>query len=105
MLRTASVNDTARRARSRSVKVGGKTSPRPLWLVGLCVLLIPPMGAGSAEEARGERMGSSGSSYEMPEGLSRRVSPEPSVPWRAPDLLAYTKTLKTAEPNPIHPQK
>jgi outer membrane protein TolC len=63
------------------------------------------MGAGSAEEARGERMGSSGSSYEMPEGLSRRVSPEPSVPWRAPDLLAYTKTLKTAEPNPIDPQK
>lgn len=73
-------------------------------LAGLCAifLLAPP--SARSQETPGE-VTSARRGYEMPEGLARRVSPEPGVPWRTPDLLAYTKMLKSAEPNPIDPQK
>jgi outer membrane protein TolC len=41
----------------------------------------------------------------MPERLRRQVSPEPSVPWRSPDLQGYTTVLKSVEAPPIDPQK
>ena len=41
----------------------------------------------------------------IPERLGRQVSPAPSEPWRSPDLLAYVRVLKSAEPSPIDPQK
>jgi outer membrane protein len=40
-----------------------------------------------------------------PSWAEDRVSPDPSVPWRAPDLAAYIRTLKSTEPNPLDPQK
>jgi outer membrane protein len=78
------------------------TSRLVLWLAGLGLLLVPPFGW--AEETHVE-MGPSRSGYEMPDKLRREVSPEPSVPWRSPDLGAYTKVLKSGEQSPIDPQK
>jgi outer membrane protein TolC len=73
-------------------------------LVGFCVLAVSFLQAGWAEEYRGEG-GSAGSGYEIPERLRRQVPSGPSVPWRSPDLGAYTKVLKSGEPSPIDPQR
>src|SRR5262245_14283165 len=58
-----------------------------------------------AEEPRNQPAVSGGSRYEMPERLRRQVAPEPSTPWRSPDLRGYSSALKETEPSPIDPQK
>jgi outer membrane protein TolC len=77
---------------------------RPFRLASLTVLAIASLRAGWAEETPGERT-SAERGYEMPDELRRKVSPEASVPWTTPDLAAYSKVLKSAEPSPIDPQK
>jgi len=37
--------------------------------------------------------------------IEKDVAPVASVPWRAPDLGAYTKVLRSAESSPIDPEK
>ncbi len=58
------------------------------WHFGLTVLLV----ASATRSGAGDR-------------IERDVSPAASVPWRAPDLSAYTKVLRAPEPTPIDPQK
>jgi len=41
----------------------------------------------------------------MPERLRRQVAPEPSAPWRAPDLRGYSSGLKPTEPALIDPAR
>ena len=66
------------------------------------VLLSSLLNLSSAEDVQAEH---TTGGYEMPEGLRSRVSPEASVPWQAPDLTAYTTALKSAELNPIDPDR
>jgi len=56
--------------------------------VGLAVLLVASAARSGAEDR-----------------TEKDVSPAASVPWRAPDLGAYTKVLRAAESTPIDPQK
>ena len=59
--------------------------PRPF---GIAVLLLALAAGGGADDH-----------------VEKDVSPAASVPWRAPDLGAYTKVLRSAESSPIDPQK
>lgn len=56
------------------------------WHFGLAVLLFVPAGRGAADD-------------------NKDVSPAAGTPWRAPDLGAYSKALRSAEVTPIDPQK
>jgi outer membrane protein TolC len=58
------------------------------WQIGLILLLLAPAGTSRAEDRS-----------------DRDISSAASVPWHAPDLSAYTKVLRAAEPTPIDPQK
>ncbi len=58
------------------------------WHFGLTVLLLAPAGTSRAADR-----------------IEKDVSPAASVPWRAPDLGAYTKLLRSEEASPIDPQK
>jgi outer membrane protein TolC len=73
-------------------------------LLGIA-LLLAPFHTARAEEAPGQPAASTGKNYEMPERLRREVSPVPSVPWRSPDLGAYTRALKSTESSPIDPER
>jgi outer membrane protein len=85
---------------------GDMLAKLPLGILTItCVCAIPYVSVARAEEPRDEPIGAAASGYEMPERLRRQVSPAPSAPWRSPDLLAYTKTLKSVEPSVVDPQK
>src|SRR5262245_15201209 len=59
------------------------------WSIGpLTLLLLAPAGRGRADDH-----------------VEKDVSPAASTPWRAPDLSAYTKALRSEEAAPIEPQK
>jgi len=58
------------------------------WHFGLSVLLLAPAGTSRAADR-----------------IEEEVSPAASVPWRVPDLAAYTNALRAAEATPIDPQK
>src|SRR5262249_57240333 len=73
------------------------------WLVGLA--LFASSDTAWAQDVRGERAPSFRHEYEIPERLRREVSSAPIVPWRSPDLTAYTSVLKSVEASPIDPQK
>jgi outer membrane protein TolC len=56
------------------------------WPIGLTLVLLAPAARGGADDYK-------------------EVSPAASTPWRAPDLGAYTKVLRSGESSPIDPQK
>jgi outer membrane protein TolC len=57
------------------------------WLIGLGLIFLAPAGFLAADD------------------IERDVSPAASTPWRAPDLGAYTKALRSEEAAPIDSQK
>src|SRR5262245_58515145 len=86
--------------RGTAKRVFVRTNIPLVWLIGLAVLLSPPVPLGGAQESGGTR-----NQYEMPERLRREIAPAPSTPWRTPDLRQYTGVLKSTEPPLIDPQR
>src|SRR5262245_21044911 len=79
---------------ARSERRNGRQIPIALLVVS-CSLLVACAGASVPSSSGGD----------MPNRLRTQIAPGPTAPWRAPDLRAYSSTLRPTERAPIDPAR